>query len=133
MGGKRAAHPYGIVELEVPLSCNKSKSKPNTKRTSTKQLGVEKTTTTVYTQISFLEVQVYSFPRGRHKFKEFLDNNTGRFSSKEEVTYKSTFKVDDGLQGFLNEVQTQVKFKKAPTSTKNNTTKCSNKHIMFDF
>lgn len=69
-----------------------------------------------------------------------MDKTTGRLSSKEEVTYKSTLKVDDddndidAVQGFLSEVQTQVKFNKVPTSTKiNSFTKATNKHIMFHF
>ena len=55
----------------------------------------------------------------RQKVKEFVDKNSGCLSSKEEVTYKCSMKVDDGVHGFVNEVQTQVKFKKVPTSTKN--------------
>ena len=131
MGGKRAVHYYEMTELEVPLSCNKPKlAKPGAKRASTNRHGAEKTTTTVYKNElpGGLTVQVSK----RHKVKEFVDNNNGRLSSKEEVTYKSSFKVDNAVQGIFNEVQTQVKFKKAPSSS-NNSTKPTNKHIMFDF
>ncbi|KAA0058314.1 hypothetical protein E6C27_scaffold274G006480 [Cucumis melo var. makuwa] len=125
MGGKRAIHTS--LKLPVPLGCSKPK------KHSTNQRGMEKTITTVnkYEVVGGSSVEFSK----RQKVKEFVDKNTGRLSSKEEVTYKCSMKVDDGAHGFVDEVQTQVKFKKViPTSAKNNSSmKATNKHIMFDF
>ena len=67
-----------------------------------------------------------------HKAEEFVDKHSGTLGFKEQVTYKSTHKVNDEVQGSTTEYETQVKFKKTVYPNKS-ASKCNyNKAIYYD-
>lgn len=69
-----------------------------------------------------------------HKAEEFVDKHSGRLGFKEQVTYKSTHKVNDKVQGSTTEYETQVKFKKTVYPNKSaSKSKCNyNNAIYYD-
>lgn len=52
---------------------------------------------------------------GRTRAGRIVDGRSGRYGCKEEVSYKSSVKVNDSWTGCTDEYQTQVKFKKVTT------------------
>ena len=66
----------------------------------------------------------------QHKAEEFVDKHSGRLGYKEELKYTSTNKVNDKVQGYTTEYETQVKFKKTVYPNKS-TSKYNNKGIDY--
>nr|POF10620.1 hypothetical protein CFP56_23392 [Quercus suber] len=48
----------------------------------------------------------------QHKAEELVDKHSGSLGYKEELKYTSTNKVNDKVQGYTTEYETQIKFKK---------------------
>ncbi|KAK7847200.1 hypothetical protein CFP56_007051 [Quercus suber] len=66
----------------------------------------------------------------QHKAEEFVDKHSGRLGYKEELKYTSTNKLNDKVQGYTTEYETQVKFKKTVYPNKS-ASKYNNKGIDY--
>lgn len=122
MAKNSKVHCIGLVEV-VPSS----KVTTLTSNSTTSKGGLnqfETSTKSVYKDQC--DGSSYSFSK-KHKGGEFIDGRSGRYGYKEEVSYKSSVKVDDAWTGCTDEYQTEVKFQKTTTypSTSSNSKRFS--------